>query len=123
MDVYVCECPPLNLASFIINKCSIINVVDKLREKKRIFFFFLMKYLPCELSCACLDSRVRLVNSSDLSCQYICICTGLSLTSIHKNICVKDFVTLAAWLELVAFFYKQKHGPPIGMVCFERSWM
>lgn len=78
-------------------------------------FVFFMTHLPCELYCACLDSRVRLVNSSDLRCHCICICTGLSLTSIYKNIslsfCVKD-VILAAWLELVAFFCKKKKNGP-----------
>ncbi len=84
-------------------------------------FVFFMTHLPCKLYCACLDSRVRLVNSSDLRCHCICICTGLSLTSNYNNIslsfCVKDFVILAAWLELVAFFCKKKKRSPIGMVC------
>lgn len=71
MSVYVCLCPPLNLQSFIINKCSIVNVeMINQEEKKSIFqggvcFCFFMTYLPCEFCCACLESRVRSVNSSD----------------------------------------------------------
>lgn len=34
VDVYVCECPPLNLQSFIINKCSIVNVEMINQEEK-----------------------------------------------------------------------------------------
>lgn len=34
VDVYVCECPPLNLESFIINKCSIVNV-EMINQEKR----------------------------------------------------------------------------------------
>lgn len=37
VDVYVCECPPLNLQSFIINKCSIVNVEMINPEEKSIF--------------------------------------------------------------------------------------
>lgn len=34
VDVYVCEFPPLNLQSFIINKCSIVNVEMINQEEK-----------------------------------------------------------------------------------------
>lgn len=54
-----------------------------------------------------------------MSCQCICICKGLSLTSIYKIIiCVKDFVILAAWLELAFLYKKKKKLSLLGMVCF-----
>lgn len=39
VDVNVCECPPLTLESFIINKCSIVNVemINRGKKLKSIF--------------------------------------------------------------------------------------
>lgn len=63
--VCVCMCVCVNVQSFIINKCSIVNVEMINQEKKSIFewrgLVFLMTYLPSELCCACLDSSLRLV--------------------------------------------------------------